>query len=80
MDLAGPVRPCSLGGARYFLGLLDVYTRYSWAVSLKAKSEAASKILEWKGVAENQCGEKLQNLRSDNGGEFTSSTRWQSWG
>ena len=29
MDLAGPVRPCSLGGARFFLGLLDVYTRYS---------------------------------------------------
>ena len=56
MDLAGPVRPCSLGGASFFLGLLDVFTRYSWAVPIKKKSDAANKILEWKAVAENQSG------------------------
>ena len=72
MDLAGPVRPRSLGGASYFLGLLDVFTRFSWAFPIKKKSDAANKILEWKPVAENQCKEKLLNLRSDNGGEFTS--------
>ena len=72
MDLAGPFRPCSLGGASFFLGLLDVFTRYSWAVPIKKKSDAANKILEWKAVAENQSGQKLLNLRSDNGGEFTS--------
>ena len=26
MDLAGRVRPCSLGGESFFLGLLDVFT------------------------------------------------------
>ena len=72
MDLAGPVNPCSLGGASYFLGILDVNTRFSWAVPLKKKSAAAEKILEWKAVAENQSGQRLLNLRSDNGGEFTS--------
>ena len=72
MDLAGPVRPRSLGGASFFLGLLDVYTRHSWVYPIRKKSDAAQKILEWKGVVENQSQEKLLNLRSDNGGEFTS--------
>ena len=51
---------------------MDVFTRYSWAYPIKKEPDAANKILEWKAVAENQCKEKLLNLRSDNGGEFTS--------
>ena len=72
MDLAGPVKPSSLGGASYFLGILDVYTRFSWVFTIRKKSDAAAKILEWKGVAEGQSHTKLQRLRTDNGGEFTS--------
>lgn len=29
MDLAGEVTPCSQGGANYFLGIVDVFTRFS---------------------------------------------------
>ena len=72
MDLAGPVRPSSLGGAFYFLGIMDVYTRYSWVLTLRVKSDAAGRIMEWKGVAEGQSKTKLLKLRSDNGGEYTS--------
>ena len=43
MDLAGSVRPSSLGGAFYFLGIMDVYTRYSWVFTLRVKSDAACK-------------------------------------
>lgn len=73
MDLAGPVTPASLGGASYFLGLMDVFTRHSWVYVIKRKSDAAAKIFEWKALVENQCKQRLLNLRSDNGGEFTSS-------
>lgn len=69
MDLAGPVKPNSLGGASFFLGLMDVFTRHSWVYVIKKKSDAATKIFEWKSVAENQSKQKLLNLRSDNGGE-----------
>ena len=72
MDLAGPVRPSSLGGAFYFLGIVDMFTRFSWVFTLRVKSDAASRIMEWKGVAEGQSRTKLLKLRSDNGGEFTS--------
>ena len=74
MDLAGSVKPRSLGGASYFLGLLDVFTRHSWVFTIKKKSDAATKIFECKCVLENQCKQKLLNLRLDNGGEFSSSS------
>ena len=54
MDLAGPVKPRSLGGASYFLGIMDVYTRPSWVYTIKTKSDAAAQIMEWKAVAEGQ--------------------------
>ena len=72
MDLAGPVKPSSLGGASYFLGILDVFTRHSWVFTIRKKYDAAAKIMEWKSIAEGQSKTKLLKLRSDNGGEFTS--------
>ena len=72
MDLAGPVTPSSLGGAFYFLGIMDIFTRFSWVFTLRRKSDAAGKIMEWKGVAEGQSKTKMLRLRTDNGGEFTS--------
>lgn len=77
VDLAGGVQPCTLGGAVYILGILDVNTRYSWAYLLKKKSDAAQKLLEWKAIAENQIGHKLLTLRSDGGGEFVSTSFMQ---
>ena len=72
MDLAGPVKPRSLGNASYFLGILDVFTRKSWVFPIKTKAHAAEKIMAWKAVAENQSGTRVLHLRSDRGGEFTS--------
>ena len=45
---------------------------------LKAKSDAAGKLKEWKFVAKNQSQTKLLKLRSDNGGELTSNA-FKSW-
>ena len=70
MDLARPIKPRSLGEASYFLGIMDVYTRHSWVYTIKKKSDAATQIMEWK--TEGQSNTKLLTLRTDNGGEFTS--------
>ena len=59
MDLAGHVKPSSLGDASYFLGIPDVYTRFSWVFTIRKKSDAAAIIMEWKGVAEGQSSTKL---------------------
>ena len=72
MDLAGPIKPCSLGNASHFLGILDVFTRKSWVFPIKTKAHAAEKIVAWEVVAENQSGTRFFHLRLDMGGEFTS--------
>jgi transposase InsO family protein len=70
-DLCGPIKPATPGGRRYFLLLVDDAIRYMWVVLLTAKSEASSTIKRIQAAAEKECGRKLQVLRTDNGGEFT---------
>jgi transposase InsO family protein len=55
------VTPATPRGRRYFLLLVDDLSRYMWVVVLGSKGEAA----------EAECGRKLRELRTDNGGEFT---------
>ena len=78
MDLAGPVRPTTLGGKGYIFNLFDVFTRFSWTILIKPKDQAAQAFKEWLPVAERQSGTKLQVLRLDSGGEFTSHA-FSSW-
>lgn len=43
-----------------------------WAIPIKHKCDAASKIMEWKATAVNQCGHKVLNIRTDGGGKYFS--------
>lgn len=71
-DVCGPMDVPSWGGARYCLIFVDDYTRKVFGYMIKAKSEVFSKFLEFKSLAENQTGNKIKCLRTDNGGEYTS--------
>ena len=71
-DLWGPSRVPSLGGARYFLTLIDDYFRKVWIYFLKNKNETFLKFKEWKISVETQVGRKGKKLRTDNGLEFLS--------
>ena len=44
-----------------------------WVYVLKRKSEVFERFLEWKALVEKSSGHKLKILRTDNGGEYTSS-------
>jgi transposase InsO family protein len=70
-DLCGPVTPATPGERRYFLLLVDDLSRYMWVVVLGSKGEAADAIRHVQAAAEVECGRKLRVLRTDNGGEFT---------
>ncbi|CAI6006195.1 unnamed protein product [Closterium sp. NIES-65] len=47
MDVCGPMRHASKGGARFLLVILDNATRMCWTRLLKAKGDAAKAIQEW---------------------------------
>ena len=72
-DICGKISPKSLGGSEYFITFIDDHSRYVWVYFMKRKDEAFEKFCEWKLLVEKQYGEKVKTLRTDNGGEYTSS-------
>jgi transposase InsO family protein len=71
-DICGPIAPKSNGGNRYFITFTDDFTRKTWIYFLKEKSSALATFKLFKALVENEAGCKIQCLRSDRGGEFTS--------
>ena len=71
-DVCGKLSTKSLGGAEYFVTLIDDKTRYVWVYVIKKKSDVFRVFSEWKTEAEKSLGRSVKTLRTDNGGEFTS--------
>lgn len=70
-DIAGPFKPMSIeGGKQYNLVIIDDFSRKSWTIPLKRKSDTKVALKDWITVHENQVGKKVKAIRSDNGGEF----------
>ena len=59
-------------GFKYFVLFIDDYSKKTWIYFLKAKDEVFDKFQEFRALVENQTGRKIQVLRSDNRGEYTS--------
>lgn len=72
-DLCGPITPATPGGKKYFLLLVDDFSRFMWMELLPSKDCAPAAIKRIRAATESQSGHKLSSLRTDRGGEFTSS-------
>ena len=72
LDVCGKLGHRSIGGAEYFLTLLDDKTHYVWVYPLKTKDQVFEHFKEWQAEVETFTGKKVKALRSDNGGEYTS--------
>ena len=70
MDIWGPFSKSSIHGHRYFLTILDDFSRYTWVVLLKSKSEVKTHVQNFINLIENQFETKIKCIRSDNGPEF----------
>ena len=71
-DLWGPSRTPSHLGARYFLSMVDDYSRKLWIFILKTKDEVDDCFENWKTLIENQTRKKIKRFKTDNGLEFCS--------
>ena len=58
-DLWGPTRTQSHSGARYFMSIVDDYSRKLWVMILKHKDEAFVIFRNWKILVEKQTGRKV---------------------
>ena len=71
-DLCGPITPATPSGNKYFLLVVDDFSRYMWIVLLKSKDQALQAFKLIKTAAEVEAEAKLKAFRTDRGGEFTS--------
>ena len=73
VDLAGPVPVQSLGGSSYMLLLKDEASTFTTVYFLKNKNSAAVSVIDYVNFIENQTGNKVKSMKSDNGKEFVCS-------
>ncbi|CAI7876030.1 unnamed protein product [Closterium sp. NIES-54] len=78
MDVWGPARVRGQGHERYFLLVVDDYSRYTTVFPLRSKGEVTEVLIDWIRVARLQLRERFGSdfpvlrLHSDRGGEFSS--------
>ncbi|XP_057826602.2 retrovirus-related Pol polyprotein from transposon TNT 1-94 isoform X1 [Cryptomeria japonica] len=74
-DLCGPMSVASPNGFLHYVIFIDDFSRKTWIYFLKSKEseEVLNRFKEFKALVENTTGNRIKCLRSDNGGEYTSS-------
>ncbi|CAI7776058.1 unnamed protein product, partial [Closterium sp. NIES-54] len=78
MDVWGPARVRGQGHERYFLLVVDDYSRYTTVFPLRSKGEVLEVLIDWIRGARRQLSERFGSdlpvlrLHSDRGGEFSS--------
>ncbi|CAI7807478.1 unnamed protein product [Closterium sp. NIES-54] len=78
MDVWGPARVRGQGHERYFLLVVDDYSRYTTVFPLRSKGEVPEVLIDWIRSARCQLSESFGSdlpvllLHSDRGGEFSS--------
>ncbi|CAI7811779.1 unnamed protein product [Closterium sp. NIES-54] len=78
MDVWGPARVCGQGHERYFLLVVDDYSRYTSVFPLRSKGDVTEVLIDWIRGARRQPSESFGSdlpvlrLHSDKGGEFSS--------
>ena len=72
-DIAGPFSVRSLGGAQYWASFIDDYSRFAYLIPLKNKSDLYSAFITVLTTMKT-FGLSPDQIHSDNGSEYTSST------
>ncbi|GJS67266.1 putative reverse transcriptase domain-containing protein [Tanacetum coccineum] len=69
-DLWGPYRPPSFCGARYYLTVVDDYSRATWIYLLVDKRHVSLNLYNFIVTVERQFNKQVKVVRSENGTEF----------
>ena len=73
LNLMGPTRTESLGGKRYIMVVIDDFTRYTWVILLRSKSDALEHIETLCTRLQNEKNLKIDRIQSDHSKEFKNS-------
>ncbi|XP_071688944.1 uncharacterized protein [Rutidosis leptorrhynchoides] len=70
LDLWSPFKIQSKEGFKYFLTIVDDYSRAVWIYMLKSKEDVYDNVFSFVQLIENQFSKKVKIIRSDNGTKF----------
>ncbi|GJS58260.1 putative RNA-directed DNA polymerase [Tanacetum coccineum] len=70
LDVWGHYKVRSRDGFKYFLTVVDDYTRAVWVFLMQSKTEVFDNISEFYNLIKNQFNKSIKIFRSDNGTEF----------
>jgi hypothetical protein len=70
MDVWGPTPFLSLMNKRYFLHIVDDYSKYSWIYPLEQKYDVLSIFTQFQKLVENYVNSSIKYVQTDGGVEF----------
>jgi hypothetical protein len=70
-DLCGPISPTTPRDNKYFLLFVNDLNKYMWVATIPSKDHVVVVIKDIQARTEGESGLKLKALRTDRGGEFT---------
>nr|GEZ72339.1 retrovirus-related Pol polyprotein from transposon TNT 1-94 [Tanacetum cinerariifolium] len=71
MDLCGPMRVASINGKKYFLVIVDDYSRYTWTLFLRSKDETQEVLKEFLTMIQRNLQVPVITIRTDRGTELS---------
>jgi transposase InsO family protein len=73
MDLFDPIAYISIDRNKYYLVIVDDYSRVTWVFFLQEKSQTQETLKIFLRRAQNEFGLRIKKIRNDNGTEFKNS-------
>jgi hypothetical protein len=70
LDVWGPASTTSVNNNRFYLSVVDDFSKYTWLFPLATKSEVCATFLRFKQLVETFFNTKIRSVQSDNGGKF----------
>ncbi|KAK3016293.1 hypothetical protein RJ639_007613 [Escallonia herrerae] len=71
-DIWGPYRVSTISGTKYFLTIVDDYSRVVWVYLMHDKGQTGTLLRNFCNMVHTQFGKLVKIIRSDNGHEFDS--------
>lgn len=72
VDIWGPYRTSTISGAKYFLTVVDDFSRVVWVYLMRDKGQTGDLLRTFCNMVKTQFGKTVKIIRSDNGREFDS--------
>jgi hypothetical protein len=70
LDVWAPAPQTSVNNNRFYLSIVNDFSKYTWLYPLESKSAVCPTFLPFKQLVETYFGTKIISVQSDNGGEF----------